>query len=86
MHSYGFNPGRRTSDITALVRQWLYLADVWNQLLILALQDVKRAFGSMEHEHIFTFMYERGASAQLIAARLQELVGMRAYITLPWDW
>ena len=83
VHSYGFKPGRRTSDITALLRQLLYLADVWNQPLILALQDVKFASNSMEHEHIATSMYEGGASAQLVAAHLRELTGIRAFITLP---
>ena len=51
--------------------------------MILAFQDVKLASDSMDHENIATTNYGRGASAQLVAAYLRELVVMRAYTAHP---
>ena len=83
VHSYGFKPGCRMTDVTSLVRQLLYAADAWNMPLIVTTQDVKWAFDSMQHGDIAKAMLRSGASPALTLAQMRELPGLRAYVTLP---
>ena len=83
VHSYGFKPTCRTTYVTGIVRQLLYLASEWNLPLLVAAQDVQTAFDSMQHDDIAAAMVRRGINPGMVAAHLRELSGLKAFITLP---
>ena len=83
VHSYGFKKHSSSFLVTGLVRQILYLADVWNMPVVISCQDVKTAFDAMRHDVIHTALHRRGLSSHIIAVMMRELSGLKAVVSLP---
>eukprot|EP00973_Karenia_brevis_P035896 4952642-Karenia_brevis.AAC.1 len=49
VHSYGFRKHTSTAEVTGLVRELHFAADVWKLPLVTSLLDVRTAFDSMPH-------------------------------------
>ena len=93
VHTYGFKPHRSCSEILALVRQTIHLANVWGLPLYIAAQDVLTAFDAMDHDMCVESYIRRGSGfgyAYLLARELTAVQGrMRvpgAETSLPFDF
>ena len=69
--------------VCGLVRQLLFLSNVWGLPLLVACQDVCTAFDTMSHDVIVDALLARGCSPQLACVCLRELTGIQAVATLP---
>ena len=69
--------------VCGLVRQLLFLSNVWGLPLLVACQDVCTAFDAMSHDVIADALLARGCSPQLACVCLRELTGIQAVATLP---
>ena len=75
--TYGFEAGRRTSDVTNSLRSILVFVNTWHRALNLevhiAAQDVATAFDSIDHDLLKTALLERGVHPRMVLALLREL-------------
>ena len=73
VQTYGFKPQRRTSDVTALIKEVLHHSYTWGRPLFVSSQDVETAFDSMPHEHVANAMLNRGLHAGSALSLMREL-------------
>ena len=82
-HIYGFRKHRTATDITGLVEAMLYLNTNWQGLhTIIACQDVRFAFDSMDHETTLNAFKASGASKTCMTNQARELSNIKAHITI----
>ena len=81
--TYGFKIGRSCDDISAVVRQTLFLADRWGLPPVVGTADIATAFDCMTHSSICKCLLRRGMHPQLVRAILREVSGMSGKVFLP---
>lgn len=81
--SFGFKPGMATSDITSIIREFLFNGDKWGHCVYVAAQDVLTAFDTVRHDKIRSCLLARGVSLGVVAAILQELTFLEGVMQVP---
>ena len=81
--TFGFRPGFSCDDISAIIRQIIFLAYRWGLPLVIGTADIATAFDAMQHESVQRALLERGAHPHLVRAFLQEVTGFSCCISLP---
>jgi hypothetical protein len=73
---YGFMEGKQTLEVTSAHRFALTKAALWNVPLFWAKIDVRKAFDSMKHKHLFEACIRNGLPLALTRAILREHYGL----------
>ena len=81
--SYGFKPGRMTSDITGLLRQLVHVAAEYGSQLWIADMDVQTAFDEMRRQDIADALRNNGAQLIDIFATMRGFLGAIVSLELP---
>ena len=83
VETYGFKPGRRTTDITGVIRQVFHTAWTFQSSSVyLAALDIKTAFDDMRHGILERAMRQRGIHPLTIHNVLRELSELQARINI----
>ena len=83
MAIFGFQGKCSCDDVTAVLRQVLFLASRWNLNMILGSLDVEFAFDSMQHDCMALAMKETGVNPVMIRNLVREMSFMRCSMKLP---
>ena len=83
VHTYGFRSGKRTADVTSILKELLHYATTWRRKVFVASQDVETAFDSMCHDYLMEAMLQRGLHPMSVLALMRELTGLSATISIP---
>ena len=80
--TFGFCANHCCDDVTALLRQIIFLVSRWSLSLVIGALDVETAFDSMHHGSLEKSFIIRGCHPSLVRALLQEVSFMRCRMSL----
>ena len=82
-HILGYEPGRSTAGITAILRQILVKAAEWGIGAFIASADVESAFDCIKHMDVERALLQKGVHPASICALLRESCDIKRRINLP---